>query len=46
MLGVVPKTYLPNYREFYEARQFTPGDRDRARRSTLCGQQDVPFGPS
>jgi NAD+ synthase (glutamine-hydrolysing) len=26
LLGVVPKTYLPNYREFYEARQFTPGD--------------------
>ena len=25
LLGVVPKTYLPNYREFYEARQFTPG---------------------
>ena len=24
VLGVVPKTYLPNYREFYEARQFTP----------------------
>ena len=23
--GVVPKTYLPNYGEFYEARQFTPG---------------------
>lgn len=25
ILGVVPKSYLPNYREFYEARQFTPG---------------------
>src|SRR5689334_21159863 len=25
LLGVVPKTYLPNYREFYELRQFTPG---------------------
>src|SRR5262245_58355515 len=24
LLGVVPKTYLPNYREFYELRQFTP----------------------
>ena len=31
MLGVVPKTYLPNYREFYEARQFTPGDSAIAR---------------
>ncbi len=25
ILGVVPKSYLPNYREFYEARQFAPG---------------------
>ena len=25
LLGVVPKAYLPNYREFYELRQFTPG---------------------
>lgn len=24
VLGIVPKTYLPNYREFYEKRQFTP----------------------
>ena len=27
ILGLVPKTYLPNYQEFYEARQFTPGMR-------------------
>lgn len=25
VLGLVPKTYLPNYHEFYEARQFCPG---------------------
>ena len=25
ILGVTPKTYLPNYREFYEKRQFTSG---------------------
>ena len=45
ILGVVPKTYLPNYREFYERRQFTPAD--AAIRDTLdcCGQRDVPFGP-
>jgi NAD+ synthase (glutamine-hydrolysing) len=44
VLGVVPKTYLPNYREFYERRQFTPGD--AAGRDTIeCGgQRDVPFG--
>ena len=26
VLGVVPKTYLPGYREFYEPRQFASGD--------------------
>lgn len=25
VLGIVPKSYLPNYREFYEKRQFTSG---------------------
>ena len=36
VLGVVPKSYLPTYREFYERRQIAPGDdvrgtiRDRA----------------
>jgi NAD+ synthase (glutamine-hydrolysing) len=25
ILGITPKTYLPNYREFYEKRQFTSG---------------------
>jgi NAD+ synthase (glutamine-hydrolysing) len=24
ILGIVPKTFLPNYREFYEYRQFAP----------------------
>lgn len=27
VLGLVPKTFLPNYQEFYEMRQFTPGMR-------------------
>jgi NAD+ synthase (glutamine-hydrolysing) len=44
VLGVVPKTYLPNYREFYEARQFTPGSVALRRSLDLCGQMDVPFG--
>jgi NAD+ synthase (glutamine-hydrolysing) len=44
VLGVVPKTYLPNYREFYEARQFTPGGVARRQSVDLCGQSDVPFG--
>jgi NAD+ synthase (glutamine-hydrolysing) len=44
ILGVVPKTYLPNYREFYELRQFTSGDACRRSHIELCGQADVPFG--
>jgi NAD+ synthase (glutamine-hydrolysing) len=41
--GVVPKTYLPNYREFYEMRQFSPADTAVRDRLDLCGQR-VPFG--
>jgi NAD+ synthase (glutamine-hydrolysing) len=44
ILGVAPKTYLPNYREFYELRQFTPGDYCARAAIDLCGQTDVPFG--
>jgi NAD+ synthase (glutamine-hydrolysing) len=43
ILGVVPKTYLPNYREFYERRQFTPGFAAVASEQTVAGQR-VPFG--
>ena len=38
LLGVVPKTYLPNYGEFYEKRQFTPGSTE-VQTVTVCGQQ-------
>jgi NAD+ synthase (glutamine-hydrolysing) len=43
LAGVVPKIYLPNYREFYEGRQFTPGDTARQTEITLAGQT-APFG--
>src|ERR1051325_5901276 len=43
VLGLVPKTYLPNYREFYEKRQFTSG-RDAVSREVLLLGQRVPFG--
>src|ERR1043166_3185877 len=43
VLGVVPKTYLPNYGEFYEARQFNSGDSAVSSEIELCGQR-VPFG--
>ena len=42
ILGVVPKTNLPNYGEFYEARWFTPAPAE-AKAISLLGQQ-VPFG--
>jgi NAD+ synthase (glutamine-hydrolysing) len=44
LLGVVPKTFLPNYREFYEARQFTPGETASCETIDLCGQREVAFG--
>ena len=44
LLGIVPKTYLPNYGEFYEKRQFTPGSTE-IETVTVCGQE-VPFGTS
>ncbi len=43
ILGVAPKSYLPNYREFYERRQVAPGD-DMGGTIRLLGS-DVPFGP-
>ncbi|MBV9423253.1 MAG: NAD(+) synthase [Solirubrobacterales bacterium] len=44
VLGVVPKSYLPEYREYYEKRQF------RAARDAIEGElrllgEEVPFGP-
>ena len=44
ILGVVPKTFLPNYREFYELRQFAPAAAAARDTITLCDQTDVPFG--
>jgi NAD+ synthase (glutamine-hydrolysing) len=43
LVGVVPKIYLPNYREFYEARYFTPGDAAACAEIRLAGQSS-PFG--
>ena len=42
-LGVVPKSYLPNYREFYDSRQFTPGA-GIAGETIRLGTDEVPFG--
>ncbi len=43
ILGVVPKTFLPNYGEFYEARQFNSSLNASRDQIELLGQQ-VPFG--
>lgn len=43
LLGVVPKTYLPNYREYYEKRWFSRGVNVRAQTIAVAGMQ-VPFG--
>lgn len=43
VLGIVPKTFLPNYREFYEKRQFTSGRYALSREVSFLDQK-VPFG--
>src|SRR5438067_501175 len=43
LLGVVPKIFLPNYREFYERRHFTSGEGQRGATITVGGHE-APFG--
>src|SRR3954454_3285884 len=43
ILGVVPKSYLPTYREFYERRQIAAGDDQHG--EIRIGGGDVPCGP-
>lgn len=43
LLGVVPKTYLPDYREFYEKRQFASARDALSREVRLLGET-LPFG--
>lgn len=38
ILGIVPKTYLPNYKEFYEQRWFTSALNHPDANVRLCGQ--------
>ncbi|KQU53161.1 NAD synthetase [Sphingomonas sp. Leaf339] len=44
VLGVVPKTFLPNYREYYEKRWFASGGGLTGLTIEIDGE-DVPFGP-
>ena len=43
IVGIVPKTYLPNYNEFYEKRWFAPAAALTTTECHLCGQV-VPIG--
>ncbi|MFX0579872.1 NAD(+) synthase [Nocardia nepalensis] len=43
VLGAAPKSYLPNYREFYEKRQFAAARENLDDHITIAGQR-VPFG--
>jgi NAD+ synthase (glutamine-hydrolysing) len=43
VLGVVPKTSLPSYKEFYEGRWFTPG-RESKENTIELASQTAPFG--
>lgn len=42
ILGIVPKTNLPNYSEFYELRQFTPAPAENS--EVIYAGETVPFG--
>lgn len=43
ILGIVPKTYIPNYGEFYEKRWFSSSKDVLSKEINICGQK-VPFG--
>ena len=42
ILGVIPKTFLPNYSEFYEMRHFSPAP--QASGFMQIGESEIPFG--
>src|ERR687897_2317034 len=42
--GIVPKTFLPNYREYYEYRQFAPAAAACSTELEILGQSRIPFG--
>ncbi|MGC1276112.1 MAG: NAD(+) synthase [Planctomycetaceae bacterium] len=44
LLGLVPKQFLPNYGEFYEARRFTPATGNELPFVELDAESAVPFG--
>lgn len=43
IIGFTTKSFLPNYGEFYEMRQFRPGPKKAEK--ILFGGKEIPFGP-
>lgn len=43
ILGIIPKSYIPNYSEFYERRWFTPASNIRDNEINFLGRQ-IPIG--
>ena len=44
ILGLIPKSHIPNYGEFYEGRWFAGAPAEMQFTFSLCGQTCVPFG--
>ena len=44
ILGIVPKSFIPNYNEFYEKRWFTEGYNLINKKIDMPFQKDIPFG--
>lgn len=42
ILAVIPKRYIPNYKEFYEGRYFAPYQEENT--TILIDQEEIPFG--
>lgn len=42
ILGIVPKTHIPNYSEFYEGRYFVPAPK-KPLYIDICGEYGIPF---
>lgn len=44
LFAIIPKTYIPDYNEFYEKRWFAPAPAITGLTLNFAGQKDVPFG--
>ena len=44
LLGMIPKSILPNYGEFYELRGFTPAPTDDGKSTFPFDSKEIPFG--